>query len=227
MIIETIHSDRMKGHLIAQFADKQVIYAELDALGAELDLLCQAFADLREKRWIDTGEGVQLDGIGTIVNRPRLVDKAIQVEFFGFQEQENTATFGVGRFRGDTETWLMSMMMDDALYQKILHLKVFKNISHATADNLLHSVSTILNVNYVTLQELGNAKIMIGIGKRLLANDLHFLRAVDLLICAGGVGLEAADMYDYEQYFGFLGQPNARTFEEGAFADLIDSMGVI
>lgn len=69
MIIETIHSDRMKDHLIAQFADKPVIYAELDALGAELDLLRQAFTDLREKRWIDTGEGMQLNGIGTIVDR--------------------------------------------------------------------------------------------------------------------------------------------------------------
>lgn len=227
MIIETIHSDRMKDHLIAQFADKPVIYAELDALGAELDLLRQAFTDLREKRWIDTGEGMQLNGIGTIVDRPRQIDNAIQVEFFGFQEQDNTQTFGIGRFRGDTETWLMSATVADDLYRRILWLKVYKDTARATADDIMHSVAAIFDVEHVTMQELGNAKIMLGIGARLLANNLHFLQAVNLFIRGGGVGIEAVEMYDYKQYFGFLGQPNAKTFGEGIFADLLDIMGVI
>lgn len=227
MIIETIHNDRMKEHLIAQFADKPVIYAELEALGVELDLLHQVFSDLREKRWIDTGEGMQLDGIGTIVDRSRQIDNAIQVEFFGFQEQDNTQTFGVGRFRGDAETWLKDTMADDDLYRRILWLKVYKNTSRATADDIMHSISAIFNAEHVSLQELGNAKIMLGIGKRISANEWNLLKKVKLLIRGGGVGIEATETYDYTQYFGFLGQPNARTFGEGAFADLLDIEGVI
>ena len=103
MTPSTMHTDRMKEHLLAQFADKPVIYAELEALGAELDLLHQTMLDLKEKRWIDTGEGVQLDNIGTIVNQSRHIDNAIQIEFFGFAEQANTKTFDIGRFRNDDD----------------------------------------------------------------------------------------------------------------------------
>ena len=76
------HTERMISHLIGQFQDKPVIEAELEALGAELDALRSAFDDLRNKRWIDTGEGAQLDGIGTIVNRSRTIKDSLQIEFF-------------------------------------------------------------------------------------------------------------------------------------------------
>ena len=145
MTPSTMHTDRMKEHLLAQFADKPVIYAELEALGAELDLLHQTMLDLKEKRWIDTGEGVQLDNIGTIVNQSRHIDNAIQIEFFGFAEQANTKTFDVGRFRNDDETWMKSTDLDDDWYRNVLWLKVFKDTSYATADDILNSVSVVFS----------------------------------------------------------------------------------
>lgn len=222
MSLDTMHTERMKEHLLAQFADKPVIYTELEALGAELDLLHQAMLDLKEKRWIDTGEGAQLDNIGTIVNQSRHIDNAIQIEFFGFAEQANTKTFDVGRFRNDDETWMENTELDDDWYRKILWLKIFKDTSYATPDAILHSVSVIFGTDAVILHEEGNAKILLGIGKHVSANELLLVKSIQLIIHAAGVGIDAIETYDTESYFGFLGQQNAKTFGQGIFADLLD-----
>ncbi len=216
----TTHSERMKEHLISQFGDKPVIYAELDALGAELDEIHKAFDDLKNKRWIATGEGVQLDNIGTIVDRARKIDDAIQTDFFGFRDQDNAQTFDVGRFRGDSETWLKTVWLDDGRYRKILWLKIFKDCSICTIDDMLHSLSVLFDVDHITLSEIGNADVLLGIGKRLTANEIRFMTSIELLVRGGGIGINAIEMYNYDNCFGFLEQPNIKGFEVGEFADI-------
>jgi hypothetical protein len=215
------HTERMISHLIGQFQDKPVIEAELEALGAELDALRSAFDDLRNKRWIDTGEGVQLDGIGTIVNRDRTIQDSLQIEFFGFSGQDNSQTFGVGRFRSINETWLASTRMEDDDYRKILWLKVFYDSSQATGDELIHCLRVLFDTQNIILHEAGNAKIIVGIGRRLTANDIRLARTLHLITLGGGIGLLAVEMFDAD-YFGFLGQPDAKTFGAGSWATTID-----
>lgn len=212
-------SESMENHLIGQFKGKRVLRAILEALGEEMDELEQVFADLRDKRWIDTGEGAQLDGIGTIVNQPRQIADAIQIAFFGFQEQDNALGFEQGRFRDQWETWLQSVNLSDPEYRKLLWLKVFKNISTGTAEDTIVSTRRIFDAPYVVLSELGNAKIFIGIGRVLNKNELAIAKAMDLIVRAGGVGVKGMSMFNYDNYFGFLGQPNAKGFEVGSFAD--------
>lgn len=214
-------TESMEKHLIGQFQGKQILHAIIESLGEELDELEQAFSDLRDKRWIDTAEGAQLDGIGTIVNQPRQIADAIQIAFFGFQEQDNALGFEQGRFRDHWETWLQSVNLSDPEYRKILWLKVFKDVSSGTAEDTIVSTRRIFDAPYVVLSEIGNAKISVGIGKVLDVNDLSIARAVDLIVRAGGVGVQGMSMFDYENYFGFLGQPNAKEFETGSFADEI------
>lgn len=216
-----IHTERMISHLIGQFHDKPVIEAELEALGAELDALRSAFDDLRNKRWIDTGEGVQLDGIGTIVNRDRTIQDSLQLEFFGFSGQDNSQTFGGGRFRGINENWLASTRLEDDDYRKILWLKVFCNSSQATGDELIHCLRVLFNAQNIILHEDGNAKIIVGIGRRLTANDIRLARTLHLITLGGGIGLRSVEMFDAD-YFGFLGQPDAKTFGAGSWATTID-----
>lgn len=213
------HSERMKQHLIGQFWDKRVLAAELEALGEELDELAQVFDDLKSKRWIDTGEGEQLDGIGRLINQPRQIADAVQLSFFGFFGQENAQGFEVGRFRDDWEIWLASVNLNDEQYRKILWLKVFKDISHGTAEDTIASTKRIFNAPYVSLAEVGNAKIFIGIGRILTDSEIHLVKAVDLIVRAAGVGVQGMSHFDYDNYFGFLGQPNAKSFDVGFFAD--------
>lgn len=215
------HAESMIGHIIGQFQGKPVIEAELDALGAELDALHQAWDDLKNKRWIDTGEGAQLDGIGTIVNRSRNIDASLQLDFFGFEGQDNSQTFGVGKFRSMNETWLASTRLDDEEYRKILWLQVFYNSSQATGDELIHCMQVLFDTQNIVLHEVGNAKILVGIGRRLTANDIRLSRTLHMITVGGGIGLRGVEMFD-TKYFGFLGQPGALTFGEGSFAETID-----
>ena len=104
----------MINHLLMQFSKSPNMHIFLNALGAELDELNQAFEDLKNKRWIDTGSGVQLDNIGVLIDRSRVIEGSIQLEFFAFYDQPNAQTFGVGRFRDTTAVpYTASSSLDD------------------------------------------------------------------------------------------------------------------
>ena len=221
------HTDRMRQHLISQFQwdvidgkvydDKPVLRALLTALGAEIDELNQAINDLKNKRWIDTAEGVQLDGIGEIVDRNRQIDKAIAINVFGFYGQPNVAGFGQARFRGANESNLATYILGDSEYKLVLALKAMKNNSRATAEDTIKSLKYIYNAPTISFEEVGNANVIVGIGKVLSDNEKLLANAVDLVIRAGGVGLKYKTYYP-AAYFGFLGQSNAQGFDIGPFA---------
>lgn len=221
------HVERMRQHLISQFqwdvvddkiyGDKPVLRAVLTALGEEMDEINGAINDLKDKRWIDTAEGVQLDGIGEIVDRDRQIDEAIAIKVFGFYGQPNVAGFGQARFRGANEPNLASYILEDTEYRLVLALKAMKNNSRATAEDTIKSLKYVFNAPYVVLEEVGNANLVIGIAKQLTDNEILLSQAVDLIVKAGGVGVKYKAYYP-TAYFGFLGQPNAAGFGQGSFA---------
>ena len=223
------HTDRMRQHLISQFqwdvidekiyGDKPVLRALLSALGAEMDEINQVVNDLKNKRWIDTAEGVQLDGIGEIVDRNRQIDKAIAIPFFGFLGQPGVKGFDKARFRGNNETTLTSYILNDDEYRLVLAQKIMKNISRGTAEDTLQSLKFIFGAPTVVMEEVGNATIVVAIGRILHDDDKVLANAVDLIIRAGGVALKYKAYYP-STYFGFLGQPNAQGFGQGVFAQI-------
>ena len=215
-------SEEMKAHLIKQFWEKPILAAELEALGEEFSEIEAALYDLREKRWIDTGVGVQLDGIGEIVGRDRIIANAIALPFFGFYGQPNILGFEVGRFRDSGEAWQASTVLGDAEYRLILWAKVFKNITKCTFEDTIKSLTFIFRIDTVVVEDAGNAKIRIAIGRKLTSAEIVTIRAYNLLIRGGGIGIRYVVMYEKDGYFGFLGQKNALGFDEGEFADIIE-----
>lgn len=215
-------SESMINHLLMQFSQSVNMHIFLDALGAELDELTQALDDLQNKRWIDTGSGVQLDNIGVLIDRSRNIAGSIQLEFFAFYDQPNALSFGVGRFR-DTPSvpYTATSTLDDETYRPVLWHKVSKNITTGTTESTIESTKFIYHAPFVTLTELGNAKIGIGIGRELTDNDIVLARALDLFIRAGGVGL-AFVVEIPTNYFGFVDQPYAKGFEVGVLPTLIE-----
>ena len=211
----------MIGHLLMQFSQSVNMHIFLNALGAELDELTQALEDLQNKRWIDTGAGVQLDNIGVLVDRSRNISGSIQLEFFAFYDQPNALSFGVGRFR-DTPAvaYLATSTLDDETYRPVLWHKVSKDTTTGTTESTIESVKFIFSAPVVTLTELGNAKIGIGVGRELSDNDVVLARALDLFIRAGGVGV--VFIIDFpEDYFGFADQ-NAKGFDVGVLPTLVE-----
>ena len=211
----------MKKHLLGQFAGKPVFEAFLTAIGGELNELEQMFTDLRDKRWIDTAEGAQLDGIGEIVNQNRQVPDAVTIPFFGFDGRPNALGFEEGRFRDSWEGWLTSVNLNDPEYRIVLRAKIRKDTSPATAEDTISSLRFIFSADRVVIRDSGNAKFNAAIGRRLNENEQSVARALDLFVRAGGVGLLQASHFDAANYFGFYGQKDAKGFEVGTFADAI------
>lgn len=214
-------AERMINHLIMQFGNSPILHIILNAFGAELDELRQAYDDLSNKRWIDTGSGIQLDNIGVLIDRSRRINGSIQLEFFAFYDQPNALSFGVGRFR-DTPSvsYLASSTLDDESYRAVLWHKIAKNTATGTAENTIDSVKFIYSAPYVTLTELHNAKIGIGIGRDLNDNDIILARALDLSIRAGGVGVDFVTEIPND-FFGFVDQ-NAKGFDVGVLPTAIE-----
>lgn len=215
-------SESMISHLLMQFSKSVNMQIFLNALGAELDELTQVLNDLQNKRWIDTGSGVQLDNIGVLIDRSRNIAGAIQLEFFGFFDQPNTLTFNVGRFR-DTPAvpYTATSILDDETYRPVLWHKVSKDTTQGTTESTIESVKFIYNAPFVTITELGNAKIGIGVGRELTDNDIVLARALDLFIRAGGVGLDFVEEIP-DPYFGFVDQGDAKGFEVGILPTAIE-----
>ena len=217
----TSRTDNMQGHLLSQFQGKKVLSAILEALGEEMAELDSAFRDLKEKRWIDTGEGAQLDGIGEIVGQPRQIEQAIPLVFFGFTHQAETVGFGKGRMRHHKESWLASSNLQDTEYRLLLWHKIFKNTSDGTTESTIQSIRYIYQLSgkeKVVLEEVGNATIAIGIGRVLIPSEQIFARALDLLVRPGGVQVKEWTHFDSNGYFGFLKQPGAKSFGQGRLA---------
>ena len=215
-------AESMISHLLMQFSQAVNMHIFLDALGQELDELTQALEDLQNKRWIDTGSGVQLDNIGVLIDRSRNIAGSIQLEFFAFFDQPNALPFDVGRFR-DTPAvpYTATSVLDDETYRPVLWHKVSKDITKGTAESTIESVKFIYNAPFVTLTELGNAKIGIGIGRELTDNDIVLARALDLFIRAGGVGMDFVEEIP-DPFFGFVDQGDAKGFEVGILPTAIE-----
>ena len=213
--------ERMREHLIAQFNDKPIIDALLQVVAEELDVLYSAVVNVQEKRWIDTGEGVQLDGIGRIINRSRIVDKAISDTFFGFDGQTGIDTFGKARFRSIGEEYLASAYLNDDMYRRVLWAKVFYDISNGTIPDILQSTRKILNTESVSLAEINNANLYLIIGANLTESQILLMKSLNLIVKGGGIGIKYIVTYNDKNYFGFKNQPNSKGFGIGEFARIV------
>lgn len=213
--------ERMRGHLLAQFMDKPIIDALLQAVEEELNILYSAIVNVQENRWIDTGEGVQLDGIGRIVDRGRTVDKAITETFFGFSGQTGIDTFGKARFRGISDEYLLSVKLNDDVYRSILWAKVFYDNSNGTIPDILLSTRKILNTESISLSEVGNANFHLIISVNLSESQILLMKSLNLIVKGGGIGIKYIINYNENNYFGFRHQPNSKGFGIGEFARIV------
>jgi hypothetical protein len=199
------YGQQMIDRLLMQFANSPNLHGLLDAVGVELDLVKKVFDDLRNKRWIDTAEGAQLDGCGQIVVQPRRINKAIAISFFGFEGQTGITGFNQGRLRKRLESYLSSASLADAEYRQVLWSKVAKNTTDGTAESTIASLSRLYNARII-LAELGNAKMMVSIGRELTEAEILLANSLDLLIRAGGVEIAIKSYFFEDGTFGFSNQ---------------------
>jgi hypothetical protein len=199
------HSDIAWSHFLAQHVGKLNTENFVRAFYKPLNELDNALNDLYTKRWLDTAEGIQLDGIGSIVGISRSVANAIYIPFFGFSSQIAGRAFGVARMRRKREPYAQSIILGDVEYRILINMKIALNNGHGTAEELIRAFDTALNVTGTTIMDAGNANARVYINDFIMSYDPRSELLNYMIPKAAGVKLWPY-YYDADYIFGFSNQ---------------------
>jgi hypothetical protein len=199
------HGEVAWGHFLAQHFNKENTEDFVTAFYPPINILDKALNDLYTLRWLETAEGAQLDGIGSIVGITRTVANSVYLPFFGFASQIAGRAFGVARLRHDREPWAESSVLGDEAYRILLYLKIAINNGHGTAEELMYSFNTVLNVTRTTIVDFGNANARVLINDFIMSNDPRSQVLDYMLPKAAGVKLWPL-LVDADATFGFSNQ---------------------
>jgi hypothetical protein len=199
------HSNIAWSHFLAQHIGKANTENFVRAFYSPLNELDNALNDLYTKRWLDTAEGAQLDGIGSIVGISRTVPNAVYLPFFGFASQIAGRAFGVARIRRKREPYAQSSILGDTEYRIIINLKIALNNGHGTAEELIFAFNTALNVTGTRVQDVGNANARVYINAFIMSYDPRSQLLEYMIPKAAGVKLWPYYV-DANYIFGFSNQ---------------------
>lgn len=213
-----IHSEVAWSHFLAQHVCKPNTEAFVKAFYPPLDILDQAQWDLLTKRWIETAEGQQLDGIGSIVGRTREISDIVFIPYFGFIEQPAGKGFGQARIRHEREPYADSYIMGDVEFRAAIIQKIALNNGYGTTEDIIRAVNFALGTTSTVVFDIGNANA------RLLIADMTITTAdprygiIDRSIPrAAGVKIWPT-LYSPGHTFGFANQSIYFGFNVGILA---------
>ncbi|MDB5849782.1 MAG: hypothetical protein JWP29_3534 [Rhodoferax sp.] len=192
------------GNWLNQFAGKPALEPVVRSLFAPFVPLDAAFRDMMLARGLTTAQGAQLDGIGTIVGQPRTVQQSVFKAFFGFSSQDAGRGFGQAAMRRNNESFADSVVLSDADYRALIHLKIALNNGHGTTPEIIKAAQAIFAVPRVIVQNNGNATISVSIGRLLRADEILAAHASTYIPRAAGVGITLTESPPV--YFGFSNQ---------------------
>jgi len=193
-------------HFLAQHEYKSYTAAFVQAFYAPFNELDSAQNELYTLRWLETANGVQLDGIGSIVGKGREVPLSVYLPFFGFITQPSGRAFGVARMRFDSDPYAESAYLGDEEYRYAITTKIAVNNSHGTAEDIMYVVNRTLNVTGTIVHDAGNANIGVYIDNMLINANSYEASILDAVIPrAGGVGFQSY-VFDRDNTFGFSNQ---------------------
>lgn len=192
-------------HWLAQHFDKKNTEDFARAFYPPINLLDTALWELYTKRWIETAEGQQLDGIGSIVGISRTVPNSVYLPFFGFANQIAGRGFGQARLRRRREPWSQSSVLGDIDYRVRINLKIALNNGHGTAEEIMRAFNTSLNVTRTRVDDVGNANARVYINDFILESDPRSQLLDYMIPKAAGVKLWPYYV-DADFTFGFQNQ---------------------
>ena len=199
------HSEIAWSHFLAQHVGKVNTENFVKAFYPPLNELDNALNELYTLRWINTAEGAQLDGIGSIVGIPRILADAVYLPFFGFASQIAGRAFGVARMRHKREPYASSIILGDTEYRILISMKISLNNGHGTAEELIHAFDTALSVTGTRVMDAGNANARVYINDFIMTTDPRSELLNYMIPKAAGVKLWPYYV-DADYIFGFSNQ---------------------
>jgi hypothetical protein len=224
-IAQIDHEERAESRLATQYRESANLIGYLKALLSEANALEQEIFDVVNTRTIDNAEGAVLDIIGDLVGQDRDIIDASDLIYFGFSGDPQADSFGTladpsvgSRFASFNEVTGGTRELEDPEYRLFIRSRIARNMSKGTIQEIIDQIRSLIGAVEVTLTEMGNANINIGIGRLLTANEKVLLTDYDLLPKPAGVRINF--LYDYEagDMFAFSGVIGAKGFGTGKFA---------
>lgn len=199
------HAQSAWDRFLAQHLGKRETERFVKAFYQPLNWLERALNDMYVKRWIETAEGKQLDGCGSIVGITREVVDGIFMPFFGFASQPSGRGFGIARMRRRNEPYAESYIMGDTEYRFAIWGKIAFNNGHGTSEEIADAINRSLNVQQTNVFDRGNANVTVYINDMILPQDPRFTIITNLLPVMAGVKIWPI-FVDAPRTFGFAQQ---------------------
>jgi len=217
--------EQSRENITEQFKDKVTIDRILQLLATEKLEIQDVLKDLKQKRSIDTAEGVQLDILGAIVGQDRTLINVDVFNFFGFLGIDNGSfgdvnTSAIGSVFWDINTPRFgNITLTDVMYRLFIKARIATNNTKCTPEDVMKFANFIFETQGSTVQYEGGASYTLMIGKMLSSFEKSLLTYVDerggfkrpFLPKPAGVGVNYGN-FDYTNYFGFSDAPNASGF---------------
>lgn len=183
--VETDFLQEAKRRFTEQFKDKPVFEAYIKIVTDELEELQQVYKDLMQLRDLDSAVGTQLDNIGAIVGQPRVLVDYSLFTYFGFDGAAQSETFGTlsdsgigGYFKSLADPEGESLEVDDDTYRFLIRARIAANKSDTTPQGVIDALNFILDTDDCTIEEVGNAHLIIKYTVTLTPLQEYFLRGV-------------------------------------------------
>lgn len=219
VLTEIDHEAQALSRLITQYRESPKLIAFVQALMAQSQQAEQAFLQLAYISDIDASEGVQLDVIGAIVGISRYVKDAIPVAFFGFTGQPGTRSLGEegipdvgGEFREELQPAFAAEALSDAQYRLFIRARIARNHTRGTIQDVVTSMTFLFDAPVVLVHDGQDMSFDIGIGRRLSYSEQVLLFLREIIPKPAGVRINERVFFDYQNVFGFEGQPYAIGF---------------
>lgn len=220
---KTPYLEEMRDRVTFAFKNSRVFDNYLRLFNVEVEELQEALRQLMQDRSIDTARGVQLDIIGDIVGQPRRLVNASNLPFFGFLGHQRAESYGdedlpaVGGYYWDeNQPQAGDYILDDGQYRTFIKAKIIKNNSKGTPEDIIRFIQFVFNAKVVQITEDEGAHVTILVDNTL--NDFE-QSLLYYFIDEGGytsyfipkvLGVEYGfGTLPPDQFFGYLGAPNA------------------
>lgn len=146
---------------------------------------------------IDAASGVLLDIVGVIVGQPRPSVDASILNLAGAQ-----------------------VIMPDEYYRVLIRAKVAKNTSIATIDDMVSSIRAITGIDNFNIDDAQDMTFSVIFGEELGVAERIMLTNFDILPRPQGVKFTGFVESVAGEYFGYLGDPNARPYGVAPYAQV-------